>query len=185
MTASALSGMAGAGVLRLAWARPARSVPLNTAGWTLIGVAMAAGWRQAGAWGVSVASLWTMAAALALIAVAGWRDPAGQSKGSNRRAGMLPEPGEARHLARRITTFAIVVAGGLATSVAIGLIARWAALLAEAGQADANVLAFFAVPLAWSILAFLLLMTADRKRQLALVIVPLVAAIPAVLGSVS
>lgn len=180
MTAGALLGIIGIGALRLGWGRAQRSVILNTTGWASIGGGIAAGWAYAGAWGASIAFLWIMGAALVLQAIAAVRDPEGQAKGSNRRAGMLPEPGEPRHMPRRITTFVIVVAGGLATAIAIGVITRWAALLGHASEADANVLAFFAVPLVWSILAFLLLMTPDRKRQLAIIGLPMVAALPAI-----
>jgi len=186
MTAGGLFGILGIGALRFAWGRANRSVILNTAGWMLIGAGLAAGWVYAGAWGVSIASLWAMAAALILLAIAAWRDPARKSRGSDRRAGMLPEPGEPRHLAKRITTFAIVVGGGLVAAIAIGVMTRWAALTVNASVADANVLVFFAVPLVWSILAFLLLMTENRKRQLVCIALPLIAAIPAIVkGSMS
>lgn len=181
LTAGALLGLTGIGALRFGWGQVKRSVILNTAGWASIGSGLAAGWAYAGAWGTSVALLWIMGGALVLQAIAAFRDPAGQAKGSNRRAGMLPERGEPRDMARRIATFVIVVAGGLATAIAIGMITRRAALLGNASEADANVLAFFAVPLVWSILAFLLLMTPDRKRQLAIIGLPMVAAIPAIL----
>ena len=180
MAAGALLGIIGIGTLRLAWGRAKRSIILNTAGWASIGGGAAAGWSYAGAWGTSVALLWIIGGALLLQAIAALGDPARQAKGSNRRAGMLPEPGEPRHMARRITTFAIVVAGGLAMAIAIGVITRSAALLGNASEADANVLAFFTLPLVWSIFAFLLLMTPDRKRQLAIILLPMVAAIPAI-----
>ena len=46
-------------------------------------------------------------------------------------------------------------------------------------EGNANVLALFAAPLGWTILVFLILMTDSRRRQLAIIALPLASAIPA------
>lgn len=185
LAVGAAAGLSGVGALRLSWGVAQRSTLLNAIGWVMLGGALIAGWTSAGAWGATVVSLWAMGAALALLAAAAWGDPSPRGKVSNRRAGMLAEPGEPRQTLRRVTTFIIVTVGGLVAAVAFGVATRWVALLIEAEEANANVLAFFAVPLAWSVLAFALLMTGRRKRQLAMIAIPVVVSIPALVsGSV-
>ncbi|NLR71373.1 hypothetical protein HGI47_10875 [Novosphingobium sp. ERN07] len=185
LAVGAAVGLSGVGTLRLSWGAAQRSTLLNAIGWAMLVGALIAGWASAGAWGATVVSLWAMGAALALLAAAAWGDPSARGKASNRRAGMVPEPGEPRQVLRRVTTFCIVIIGGLAAAIALGVMTRWVALFAGADEADANVLAFFAVPLAWAILAFVLMMTDRRKRQLAMIAIPNFAAIPALIsGSV-
>ena len=184
--AGSVTAVAGVAVLRLAWARPRRSLPLNAIGWILLAAAMVAGWVMAGAWGVSVITLWAMGAAFVLLAVAAWQSPPARRKASRRRAGMLPEAGEPLHLGRRVATFLIVVLAAMLASLAIAIAVRWLSLLTGASEANANVLALFVVPLAWTILAFLILMTGSRKRQLAIVAISLATVLPALAsGSLS
>jgi len=166
-------------VLRFSWARPGRSLLLNSVGWLLLAVSVAAGWACAGAWGVTVISLWAMATALVVLAFAAWKSPPAKRKPSNRRAGMLPEAGEPLRFARRLTTFLLVVLAGMVSSIALAITTRWIALLFGASEANANVLALFAAPLGWTILAFLILMTDSRKRQLVIIAIPVASAIPA------
>lgn len=179
MTLGAIAAVAGILVLRLSWGRAQRSAVLNTLGWGLLAASVATGWAFAGAWGVTVASLWAIGAALVVLSIAAWGDTAKGARGSNRRAGMLPEKGEPRRIARRITTFAIVIVGGVAAAIALGITMRGTAVLARANEADANVIAFFAVPLAWSILAVVLLLLQDRKHQLMVIAAPIVTSVPA------
>ncbi|NVD28550.1 hypothetical protein HUO14_11615 [Parasphingorhabdus flavimaris] len=166
-------------VLRFSWARPLRSRPLNTAGWFLIAVSIAAGWSFAGAWGVTVMLLWMTMAAFFILAFAAWKSPPARRKPSNRRAGMLPESGEPLRLGSRFITFFLVALAAMVSSVALAIATRWIALIADASDANANVLALFAAPLGWTILAFLILMSDSRKCQLAILAVPVAAAIPA------
>jgi len=184
--AGSVIAVAGVAVLRLAWARPRRSLPLNAIGWTLLAAAMVAGWVMAGAWGVSVITLWAMGAAFVLLAVAAWQSPSARRKASSRRAGMLPEAGEPLYLGRRVATFLIVVLAAMLASIAIAIAVRWLSLLTGASEANANVLALFVVPLAWTILTFLILMTGSRKRQLAIVAISVATVLPALAsGSLS
>ncbi len=95
---------------------------------------------------------------------------------------MLPEAGEPFRLAGRLTTFLLVVLAGMVSSVALAIATRWIALLIGASEANANVLALFAAPLGWTILAFLVLMTDSRKRQLAIIAISVASAIPALVS---
>lgn len=174
-TAGAIVAIA---LLRLSWARPRRSTALNAAGWLVLALSLAAGWSLAGAWGVTTLLLWAMGAAFVALAVAAWTSPPARRQPSSRRAGMLPEAGEPLRLGRRMATFLIVVLAGMVSAVALGLATRWIALLIGASEANANVMALFCVPLGWTISAFLILMTDSRKRQFAIIAVPVAAAVP-------
>lgn len=168
-------------VLRFSWGQQGRSVVLNAAGWVFGATALIMGWAAAGAWGASMVPLWAMGAACAVLAWEALRTPAGRTKASSWRAGMMPESPAPLRLGRRVLTFALVVVAALASSVAFALGVRWLAAALGAGEADANVLALFAAPLVWTVLAFMLLMTASRKRQIAYLAVTACAAMPAFL----
>lgn len=178
---SALAALGGVAFLRVSWSRPKRSVGLNSAGWGLLLMGVVAGWNAAGAWGVAIGALVAMAAAFVLLARAGWTSPPGAMKASNRRVGMLPESGAPLRLGRRLLTFVLVGILALFASIGLALAARLLALLSGAGEADANVLALFTTPVAWSILAFALLMTRDRRRQFAMLAIGALVAVPAFL----
>ncbi|WP_417621510.1 hypothetical protein [Parasphingorhabdus sp.] len=175
-TASAIASVL---VLRLSWARSERSLPLNVAGWLLLTFSIASGWVLAGAWGVSILSLWAMVTAFVILAVAAWKSPPARRKPSNRRAGILPEAGEPLRLVSRCATFLLVVLAGMISAVALAITTRWISLLMGASEANANVLALFAAPLGWTVLAFLILMTDSRKGQFAIIAIPVATAIPA------
>lgn len=177
---SALAVVAVA-VLRFSWGLQGRSTALNAAGWGFGFAALVLGWAAAGAWGASVVCLWAMGAACAVLAWGGLRSPAGRAKASNRRAGMMPEGPAPLRLGARLTTFALVAVVALLSSIAFALGVRWLAAVLGAGEANANVLALFATPVIWTVLAFMLLMTASRKRQIAYLAVTASAALPALL----
>jgi hypothetical protein len=162
---AALAGIAGVAVLRLAWSRKTRSAALNGAGWALLGAAAVAGGADAGAWGIAVAALFAMGAALALLAAAAIRSPEGRAKTSNRRVGMLPEAGEPRRVGRRVGTFLLVIVAGFAVSLGLGLAVRGLGGLLGWSDANANVLALYTIPLAWTVLVFVLLMQEKRRSQ--------------------
>ena len=153
-------------ILRFAWGRRVRVAGLNLAGWGLGVAALMTGWAAFGAWGLSVAVLVGTGGAFVLLAHAACVSPPGKATASNRRVGMLPERGESLYLGRRLLTFAIV--GILAWLAAIGcaLGVRWAVLALGGAEADATVAALLVTPLAWAILAFGLLMTVERGRQI-------------------
>lgn len=182
MLLGSVAAIAAMAVLRVSWGLPQRSAPLNALGWLLMALSVVLGWTGAGAWGVTVVSLWAIGAAMVLVGFAAWRSPPARRKPVKRRVGMLPEHGEPLHLGRRVATFLIVVPAALLASLALGLATRWIALLAGASEANANVLALFAVPVGWTLLAFLILMTTERRRQFALLAVTGTTALPAIVA---
>lgn len=166
LIAAGASAACGCAALRYAWSLPQRSPVWNAAGWGLLALGVVLGWSAAGAWGSAVASLVGMAAAMVFLAYSAWTAPIRVAgKASNRRVGALPEAGEARHIRRRVMTFLIVVVGAWIVSTGIAVAARSLMAWAGAGEANANVTAFFVIPLAWTALAFALLMEERRSRQ--------------------
>ncbi|MDR7102868.1 hypothetical protein [Croceicoccus sp. BE223] len=183
---AALAATGGVATLRVAWAQPQRSRAINGLGWVLLALAALAGGQEAGAWGVSIAALVGMGAAFVLLAVAGFASPRKEAPASNRRVGMLPEAGEPLALARRGLTFAITI--GLATASALGvaIALRAIAALAGASEADANVVALFAMPLAWATLVYAVLMTPRRRTQLLILGLATLPALPlALIGKIA
>jgi hypothetical protein len=159
-------GVAGVGVLRFAWSLPLRSPAWNAAGWGLLLASTIGAALAEGAWGVSVAAMFTMGAAMAALAVAGARAPGGREKASNRRVGMLPEGREPRRIGRRLGTFALVIVAGLAVSLGLALAVRGLGGMLGWHEANSNALALFAVPLAWAIVCTVMLMQTSRRSQL-------------------
>lgn len=182
LIAASASAAGGSAALRFAWSLPRRSRAWNSLGWGLFALGAVLGWLSAGAWGAAIASLFGMAAALLFLAYAAATAPATTAKASNRRAGALPEGGEPWRIGRRIGTFAIVVLVAMIVSVGLAVAARGLVAWSGAGDANANVASFFVMPLAWTLLAFALLMEERRARQwrlLALCAVPGVLAVVA------
>jgi hypothetical protein len=158
-------GVAGVAVLRLAWSLPRRSRFANGGGWAMLLAATIGGALADGAWGVAVVWLLAMLAAFAALAHAGATAPAGKAKASNRRVGMLPESGEPRRVGRRVVTFLLLIVAGFAVSIGLGLAVRGLGGVLGWSEANANVLALFTVPVAWSVLVFMLLMQQSRRSQ--------------------
>ncbi len=154
-------------VLRVGWERRERSIPINLTGWALMAIAAVAAWRTNGAWAVAIAALAAMGTALALLthAAATAQPGKGTAQASNRRAGLLPEGAEPLALGRRIATFLIVVPGALVASIAVAIAARAVSMELGAVEGDGNAIAFFTAPLAWAVLAFLLLLQTARRQQ--------------------
>ncbi|WP_448662570.1 hypothetical protein ACG3SL_18185 [Sphingomonas sp. CJ20] len=171
-------GAGAVGVLRHAWALPHRSTGWNTLGWALMVASVVAGWQAAGAWGVSVAALVTTGAAFVALAVAGLRAPPARAAASNRRVGMLPQPGEPRRIGRRVATFLLVIPGGLIAALALCLAVRTLGLWSGWGEANAVVAALYTVPLVWAGLATALLMQARRRTQIATLLACVAAGAP-------
>lgn len=174
---AALLAVAGMLALRLGWGRRQRA--LAGAGWAMLAGSVWAGAAAGGAWGITVASLWAMGAALALIGWAAWQAPA---PARNPRLSRIATPParEPLRIGGRLTTFAIVALGGLAAATALALAGQWLTSLAGAGEANANVMMLFSLPLAWAVLAHLL-MTASRRAQGTIIAACLLTALPALL----
>lgn len=178
MEATALlwGGAAGAvaaiSLLRLAWSRPRRSLPLNAAAWGLLALGLLGGAQAAGAWGLSIVSLAATGCAFLLLGHAALTAPAGKAKASARRAHALPDTGEPLYLGRRFATFLLSVPAALIASLLLALAGRGLAGMAGWREADSNVLALFLTPIVWSVLLVALLMKTERRGQAALLAVP-------------
>lgn len=173
------SGIAAAVVavllLRVAWSRPRRSLPLNGAAWGLLFAGLFAGADAHGAWGLSIVSLSAIGCALLLLGHAALTARAGKAKPSERRAHALPDRGEPLRLGRRFGTFLLGVPAALIVSLVVALAARALAGLVGWKEADGNVLALFLTPTIWVTLLFMLLMRTDRRGQAVLLTVPAMA----------
>lgn len=165
-------------LLRLAWSKPKRSHALNGSGWILLLAGVVAGGAGAGAWGIAIVSLAAMVAAFVALAAAGLGSPPGRATSSSRRVGLLPEPGEPRRIGRRITTFLLTIVAGFVISISLGLSVRSLGDLLGWSASDANVAALFTVPLAWSVLVFVLLMQEQRRSQIVTLLACCVPALP-------
>jgi hypothetical protein len=162
---AAALGAAGIAALRFAWSLPRRSAAWNSAGWSLLLVSAAGAGIAEGAWGIAIAALIAMSAAAMALAVAGLSSPPGRAAVSNRRVGMLPEGAEPRRIGQRIGSFGLVMVGGLLASICLALAVRGLGDLLGWSGANANALALFTAPLAWAVLATVLLMQTRRRSQ--------------------
>ncbi len=158
--------------LRRAWDLPRRSARQNGIAWALMFAGAAFALTGDGAWGLAVASLAGMATASLVLAYAGWTAPASKARASDRKAHMLPEKREPRHIGRRLLTFAITVPLAFAASLLAALGARAVAGLAGWSDANGNAMSLLLLPLLWGILAFWLLMLPRRRSQWACLAVP-------------
>ncbi|KHL24889.1 hypothetical protein PK98_13535 [Croceibacterium mercuriale] len=174
---AAMLAIAGVLALRLGWGR--RQPTPSVAGWAMLAGAVWAGAAAGGAWGITVASLWAMVTALALVGLAAWQAPAPVRSPRLSRVATPPARQPSR-IGGRLATFAIVAIGGLVAATGLALAVHWLATLAGAGEANANVALLFTLPLAWAVLAHLL-MTASRRSQGVTLVACLAAAIPALL----
>jgi len=167
--------VAGVLLLRRAWGLPRRSAAQNGIAWLLLLAGAVLGGAGNGAWGVSIVSLFAMTAATLLLAQAAATSRPARVRASDRKAHILPERGEPRHIGRRLLTFAVTVPLALAAALLVALGARAAAMLAGAAEADGTGLALLLLPLVWSLLAFALLMLPRRRDQYLWLAVPAVA----------
>ncbi|SKB75550.1 hypothetical protein [Sphingopyxis flava] len=152
--------------LRRAWGLSRRSVLANGMGWALMLLGSLLALAGDGAWGLAVASLFGMACAALLLAHAAWTSPRGKARASERKAHALPEPGEPRHIGRRLITFLLTIPLAFAASLLAALGARALFAMAGLNDADGNAIALLLLPLLWGALAFWLLMLSTRRAQL-------------------
>ena len=163
---AAALAIAGVAVLRLSWGRPHRSTALNVGGWGALLAALVAGGSAAGEWGVAVTVLVATSAASLVLAFAAAK-PARKARARVVRTSH--QSSDEVSPARRSgwVTFAIAGPLALVASVLLALAVRALILLAGGAEADGNVAVLAAVPIAWPILSFALLMMSRRTRQFA------------------
>ncbi|OWK30520.1 hypothetical protein [Sphingomonas mucosissima] len=166
LAGAAAASIVAIGVLRLAWSRPRRSTALNNVGWAMLLAASIIAGVHSGAWGISIAAIFAMAAALLWLAHAALLSPSSPgAKVSNRRVRMLPEGSEPLQLGRRLVTFLMIAVAAALISTAVAIGVRALVLLVGAAEADANVAALAAMPLAWTVLSYVLLMKEAHAAQ--------------------
>ena len=178
---AAALGAAGVVVLRRAWALPKRSAGWNAAGWGLLSISTVAAARAEGAWGIALAAMVAMGAALVALALAGLQSPPGRAPVSNRRVGLLPEAGEPKRIGRRFGTLGLVILAGLLVSIALATAVRGLGGLLGWHEANSNALALFAVPVLWAVLCTVLLMQTRRRDQLVTLLVCALPVVPVLL----
>jgi hypothetical protein len=180
---AAASAMAGVGLLRVGWGRARRSLALNSAGWGLIALAVVLAAAGAGMWGVSVAALAGMALAALLLTLAAAGSPRGKAAASNRRVRMLPERGEPLRLGGRLLTFVLAAPVALLLAVGLGVALRGLTVALGGSEANANALGLLLPPLAWGLIAWLLLIQRRRRAQALVVLICALPVLPVLAGA--
>ena len=166
LAVACVSAACGSAALRYGWSLPRRSILWNGVGWGCYGLAGITGWLASGAWGVAIAALVAMAVIVPILTHSVLTaPPASEAKPSSRRVNMLPEQGEPLRLGSRIATFLMVAVVTLLVSIGIGIAAHALLLALNVTEANASVASFFTMPLAWTILAYLLLIQDSRAAQ--------------------
>ncbi|MBY8337655.1 hypothetical protein KYN89_11445 [Alteriqipengyuania sp. NZ-12B] len=167
--ASALA-IAGVAVLRVSWGRAKRSLPLNLAGWAALLAALVVADRTAGEWGITVAILVATGAAFVALAFAATEKVRKGRAKAVRTVHRGSDEAAAGPRRSGWLTFLITGPLSLAASLLLALAVRALIVASGGAEADGNVAVLAVVPLAWPILAFVLLMMARRRAQLAWVL---------------
>ena len=165
--AGALAVM-GIALLRMSWGRPGRAAGLNALGWAALAIGVVIGGAVAGAWGIAVTSLFAVGTAIAILAKAVFEHPRRQRPARPLRETEALNGVGGTRIGQALATFAIAGPLALVVSVLFALAARLALIAAGAGEANGNVAVLGLVPLVWPILAFVLLITQTRGKQLLL-----------------
>jgi len=181
--AAILAPACGVAMLRAAWSRAVRSVPLTSAGWVLVVAGAVLGALREGAWGVAVAALGGMGAAAAALGWAAATSPRGNRRAPRERAILARDTAVPLRIGGRLLTFALVALGA-AAATGLALMVRALAVRLGSSLADANALTLFVLPLAWATLAYLVLMTHDRRRQVRVLALAVLPVLPLVAASV-
>ena len=167
----AAAGVAG---LRLSWGRRGKSPALSALGWTALAAGCVGAGMASGAWGVAVAALVATAMACLFLTHAAFERPRTPRRAAEpESAAAASAPGDWH---RSAITFALTGPLALAVAVVLALGLRAAALDWPVAEADANVMVLALVPLFWPLLAFAMLMAESRRPQIAMLVVPLIAA---------
>lgn len=147
----------GVGALRLAWGR-ARAGPATPIGWAAIALGLVLLASREGAWGLAVGGLIGSAAAFALLAYAWWRDLPARAAARTGRTTLRLHEGGRLHLGRRFLTFLLVVFAAMGASVAAGVAAQAFGRAVGWTEADSNTLGLFVFPVAWTLLATVMML---------------------------
>jgi len=166
---AAALAIAGVAMLRHSWGRPARSLPLNLAGWGALLAALIVGDLAAGEWGVSVTVLVATFAAFVALAFAAAK-PARKVRAKAVRTSHRGREEASPQRRSGWLTFAIAGPLALGASLLLALAVRALILAVGGAEADGNVAVLATVPLSWSILSFALLMMSQRAAQLGWVV---------------
>ena len=158
----------GIALLRMSWGRPGRASGLNALGWAALAIGVVIGGAVAGAWGIAVTSLFAVGTAIAILAIAVFEHPRRQRPARPLRETEALNGVGGTRIGQALATFAIAGPLALVVSVLFALAARLALIAAGAGEANGNVAVLGLVPLVWPILAFVLLITQTRGKQLLL-----------------
>ena len=175
MFSSAGAAILGIVVLRQSWGRPGRSILRNTAGWLLLVAGAIAGWVAAGAWGMAVAALVATGIAGLVLALAAFEKPKAIRRAGVAENGATSATSGGWH--RGILTFFLTGPMALIVAVAVALAVRSVAIRWPLAKADANVMVLALVPLVWPLLTCAMLMTSNRRPQIAMLVVPLAVAL--------
>lgn len=181
---AAASAIGGVALLRLGWGRAARSIGINAAGWGLIALAAALAWAGGGMWGASVAALAGMGAAAVLLTVAAARAPKGKAAASNRRVRMLPDRGEPLRIGGRLLTFVLTAPLAMALAVGLGVALRGLTVVLGGSEANANALGLLLPPLAWGLIAYVVLIQERRRVQALVLLACAMPVVPAIVSAV-
>lgn len=170
IAAAILLVLAGIVAVRVGWAGR-RAVAV--AGWAAIAAGAAMLTAADGAWGLAVATVTVMMAALAMVLQAAWRSPAKVQR-PRREAPAVALPRHVTGVVRRGAVFLLVVPVGYAAAqwLAFGLQAF--ARAGGMGETDATVLTLFLQPLLWLVI---LTVQMTRARTAQMVAAPAIAAL--------
>lgn len=163
-----LAAALGVVLLRFGWGRTG-GVAVG-GGWALIfaGLGMLV-WGD-GAWGLALGTSAAILAALGLLGQAALTTPAGRQAPVREPAPSLPLRGDGlRGIGRRVAVFLCVVPAAAATSVLIALAGQALARAAGWHPADSGVAGLVLFPVAWTILATMLLLK-DGPLRMALIL---------------
>jgi hypothetical protein len=149
--------------LRLGWRRRREWVML---GWALAIAAATLAIVLWDMWGLAVASLVAIGAALVLLAREGMLAPAA-TRPLRPSASVTAPRWRLDGLARRVSVFLLVVPAGFAATLLLALGVDAVARRGGVGEADATVLALMVQPIGWAVLASVQLLVARPRRMMA------------------
>jgi hypothetical protein len=162
----------GVAILRRAWALPARAPAMNGTGWAALLAGQLLGAAGDGAWGMAITVQAAIGAACLFLAHAALTSPRPKRQPAERE---VSPPSTGLRLGPRFLSFLLTVPAALAVALLVSVGARSVASATGWHEADANVLTLFLLPLMWAALATGLLMSAKRRTQVLVLLMPALA----------